>query len=82
LLAGHPQLPSRRIYYQKASNNRKIFVASAVSQDKLNSVALVRKAAVPTERPQLVGEVSANFCGCRVSHAQRNGSQRPLVSVF
>jgi hypothetical protein len=28
-----------------------------------NSVALVRKRTIPTERPQLVGEVSANFCG-------------------
>jgi hypothetical protein len=30
---------------------------------KLNSVALVRKRTIPTERPPLVGEVSANFCG-------------------
>jgi hypothetical protein len=30
---------------------------------KLNSVALVSKGTIPTERPQLVGEVSANFCG-------------------
>jgi hypothetical protein len=30
---------------------------------KLNSVALVRKGTIPTERPQLVGEISANFCG-------------------
>jgi hypothetical protein len=27
------------------------------------SVALVRKRTIPTERPLLVGEVSANFCG-------------------
>jgi hypothetical protein len=27
------------------------------------SVALVRKRTIPTERPPLVGEVSANFCG-------------------
>jgi hypothetical protein len=27
------------------------------------SVTLVRKGTIPTERPQLVGEVSANFCG-------------------
>jgi hypothetical protein len=27
----------------------------------LNSVALVRKRTVPTERPPLIGEVSANF---------------------
>jgi hypothetical protein len=31
---------------------------------KLNSVAsFVRKRTIPTERPPLVGEVSANFCG-------------------
>jgi hypothetical protein len=28
---------------------------------KLNSVVLVRKRTIPTERPQPVGEVSANF---------------------
>jgi hypothetical protein len=28
-----------------------------------NSVDLVRKRAIPTERPPLVGEVSAKFCG-------------------
>jgi hypothetical protein len=27
------------------------------------SVALVRKRTIPTERPPLVDEVSANFCG-------------------
>jgi hypothetical protein len=30
---------------------------------KLNSVALVRERTIPTERPPLIGEVSANFCG-------------------
>jgi hypothetical protein len=30
---------------------------------KLNSVALVRKRTIPTERPPIVGEVSANLCG-------------------
>jgi hypothetical protein len=28
-----------------------------------NSVALVRERNIPTERPPVVGEVSANFCG-------------------
>jgi hypothetical protein len=35
---------------------------------------------IPTERLQLVNEVSANFfffCGCRVLHGQRYGSLRP-----
>jgi hypothetical protein len=30
---------------------------------KLNSVALFRERTIATERPPLVGEVSANFCG-------------------
>jgi hypothetical protein len=30
---------------------------------KPNSVALVRKRTIPTERPPLVGEVSDKFCG-------------------
>jgi hypothetical protein len=30
---------------------------------KLNPMALVRKRTLPTERPPLVGEVSADFCG-------------------
>jgi hypothetical protein len=30
-----------------------------------NSVALVRERTIPTERPPLVGEVSANFCEYR-----------------
>jgi hypothetical protein len=47
-----------------------------------NSVALVRKPTIPTERPPLVGEVSANFSGQKVSRGQRNESPRPLISVF
>jgi hypothetical protein len=43
----------------------------------MNSVALVRERTIPTERPQLVGEVSVNFCGQKVSHDQRNGYPRP-----
>jgi hypothetical protein len=31
-----------------------------------NFVALVRERTIPTERPLLLGEVSANFCGERV----------------
>jgi hypothetical protein len=34
-----------------------------ISPKKLNSVTLVRKRTIPTERPPHVGEVSANFCG-------------------
>jgi hypothetical protein len=42
-----------------------------------NSVDLVRKRTLPTERQQLVGEVSANVCGKRVKRGQRDESIRP-----
>jgi hypothetical protein len=38
-------------------------VYSNKNKTKTNSVVLVRKRIIPTERPLLVGEVSANFCG-------------------
>jgi hypothetical protein len=46
-----------------------------------NSVALVRERTIPTERPPLVGEVSANFCGQRVSRGQRGGSLTAVISI-
>jgi hypothetical protein len=49
---------------------------------KINSGALVRQRTIPTKRSPLVGEVSANFSGYRVSRGQRNESPRPLISVF
>jgi hypothetical protein len=36
--------------------------SSLITTKKLNSVAVVRKRTIPTERPPLVGEVSANLC--------------------
>jgi hypothetical protein len=43
---------------------------------------VVCKRTIPTGWPPLVGEVSANFSGQRVSRGQRNGSPRPLISDF
>jgi hypothetical protein len=51
-------------------------------QKNLNSLALVRKRTLPTERPPRVGEVNDNFCGWSVSRGKRNEFPRPLVSVF
>jgi hypothetical protein len=48
-----------------------------VQNKQTNSVAFVRERTIPTERPPLVGEVSANFFGYRVLRGQRNGSLRP-----
>jgi hypothetical protein len=44
---------------------------------KKNSMVWVRERIIPTERPPLVGEVIANFCGWRVPRGQRDGSLRP-----
>jgi hypothetical protein len=45
-------------------------------------MAVVRKRTIPTERPPLVGEVSANLWGYRVLGGQHNEFPRPLISVF
>jgi hypothetical protein len=44
---------------------------------KLNSMVWVRERTIPTERPPLVSEVIANFCGWRMPRGQRDGSLRP-----
>jgi hypothetical protein len=44
---------------------------------KKNSTISVGERTVPTERPQLVGEVIANFCALRVPCGHRDGSLRP-----
>jgi hypothetical protein len=44
-------------------------------------MALVRKRTIPTERPPVVGEVSANFSGLWVSRGQRDGSLRPYSRI-
>jgi hypothetical protein len=40
-----------------------IYTYKGWTSHKLNSVARVRERTLPTERPPLVGEVGANFCG-------------------
>jgi hypothetical protein len=52
------------------------------TKKKLNSLAVVCKRSIPTERPPLVGEVSDNLWGQRVLRGQRNKFPRPLISVF
>jgi hypothetical protein len=36
----------------------------------------VRERTIPTERPPLVGEMIANFCGYKVSRGQRDGQKK------
>jgi hypothetical protein len=45
-------------------------------------VALVRERAIQTERPPLVGEVSANVCGCIVPRGQRDGSLSRILDFL
>jgi hypothetical protein len=56
-----------RIYSETMSPQTEELVhpkaSTSIAQLKLNSVALVRKRIIGTERLSLVGEVSANFCG-------------------
>jgi hypothetical protein len=47
-------------------------------QKQTNSVAWFRERSIPTERPPLVSEIIANFCGQRVSRGQRDLSLLPL----
>jgi hypothetical protein len=56
---------------------RKVKTKVKMPKLKLNSVSLVRERTVPTERPAHFGEVSANFCGEKVSRGQRDGSLLP-----
>jgi hypothetical protein len=50
-------------FWLSADMPQHIYTHTHKLKKKLNSVALVRKRTIPTERPLLVGEVSANFCG-------------------
>jgi hypothetical protein len=49
-----PELDDRDFHF---FGHRNIYIT------KLNSLALVRKRTIPTERLPSVGEVNANFCG-------------------
>jgi hypothetical protein len=50
-------------------------------ETKTNSVASVHERTMQTERPPIVGEVSANFCGQRVLHGHRDGSPRAYSRI-
>jgi hypothetical protein len=51
-------------YIDKTWRSLELFVLPFSTQtNKTNCVALVRKRTIPTERPPLVGEISANFSG-------------------
>jgi hypothetical protein len=56
-------VPEDGILHSHRRENLKSYTAYFTFQPTANSVALVRKRTIPTERPPLVGESSANFCG-------------------
>jgi hypothetical protein len=52
------------VYLQRDQKTLKRRMTHKTNLNKtINSVACVRERTIPTERPPLVGEVSANFCG-------------------
>jgi hypothetical protein len=57
----------RRAPWQNWTQDLYIYIFAMQKEPNNNnkSVALVRERTIPTERPSLVGEVSANFCGKR-----------------
>jgi hypothetical protein len=73
------------LYEEQATNRLKSEIPSRNSEtsssNTLNSVAWVRQQTILTERPPLVDEVSAIFCGQRVPRGQRHGSL-PLLGFL
>jgi hypothetical protein len=61
----------------KLTRETEAMVLVLVPNNKTNSVALVRERTIPIERPPLLGDVSTNFCGLKVSRGHCNGSLRP-----
>jgi hypothetical protein len=59
------------MYFLEVVHNKKYWMEATYPSSRLKclqviltyTVALVIKRIIPTERPPLVGEVSANFCG-------------------
>jgi hypothetical protein len=60
------RMKTRPTVYFTTYSMKPLFLSSdgeVLGIKKTNSVALVRERTMTTERPPLVGEVSANFCG-------------------
>jgi hypothetical protein len=63
--------------YALSSMSRRQHMYTNIKIYKKNSMVWVSERTIPTERPPLVVEVIANFCGKRMSRGQRDGSLRP-----
>jgi hypothetical protein len=60
----------------RTPSNALFFPSYELKKTKKHSVAWVCERTIPTERPPLVENVSAKFCGQRVPRGQRDGSLR------
>jgi hypothetical protein len=58
-----PRVPHTYDFVVLTSLTHPRTILLVVLETKLNSVAVVSKQNIPTERSPLVGEVSSNFCG-------------------
>jgi hypothetical protein len=76
----HPDIHILQTQIYSCNENQQNINQTALLLKKL--WGLVFQRTIPTERPPLVGEVSANFSGYRVSRGQRNESPRPLIFPF
>jgi hypothetical protein len=75
------------VYHQEELFISLIYHKGTTKKQKSNSVSWVRERTIPTERPPLVGEASANFCGYRVPRGQHDASfdqtdQKIYFSMF
>jgi hypothetical protein len=60
IIRKHSVRTSQKTQHISITKSNRLIVLS--KKKKINSVALVRKRNIPTERPPSVGKVSANFC--------------------
>jgi hypothetical protein len=64
-------------------HNQTAAMVKQTKQHKTDSVVIVRKRTIPTDRPTAAdSEVSAKFCGKGELSGKRNGSLPPLISIF
>jgi hypothetical protein len=82
LLDVYPQICGHTTVIQNESTMLSHFHRNTVSRlwgHSVSQFSSCRLIKIPPERPPLVDEISANFCGYWVSRGQRNGSPRSLI---
>jgi hypothetical protein len=74
--------PKNLLVYNSSYAQSVINILNKLHNNNSNSVALVRERTIPTERPPLGGEVSANFADRGVSRSQHGRSPTAVFSNF